>query len=157
MMPLDLHVLSLSLAFILSQDQTLHCKSIFIHPLGIILALFRMQYNSLTLFKYLYISIDGSIFLLVLLVLFINISKNLALRFKSGCKGKRFIFNCQTFFKVFFSFFLSGLFLRLSLRKGKMYRTRNRNNRDTCESDYKDKDFYFYLPNFFGSFFVLIL
>ena len=70
-----------------------------------ILALFRMPYNSLTLFKYLYISIDGSIFLLVLLVLFINISKNLALRFKSGCKGKRFIFNCQTFFKVFFRFF----------------------------------------------------
>ena len=25
-MPLDLHVLSLPLAFILSQDQTLHCK-----------------------------------------------------------------------------------------------------------------------------------
>lgn len=25
MLPLDLHVLSLSLAFILSQDQTLHC------------------------------------------------------------------------------------------------------------------------------------
>ena len=29
MLPLDLHVLSLSLAFILSQDQTLHCTSIF--------------------------------------------------------------------------------------------------------------------------------
>ena len=27
-LPLDLHVLSLSLAFILSQDQTLHCKNI---------------------------------------------------------------------------------------------------------------------------------
>ena len=27
-LPLDLHVLGLSLAFILSQDQTLHCKSI---------------------------------------------------------------------------------------------------------------------------------
>ncbi len=26
MLPLDLHVLSLSLAFILSQDQTLHCN-----------------------------------------------------------------------------------------------------------------------------------
>jgi hypothetical protein len=26
MLPLDLHVLSLPLAFILSQDQTLHCK-----------------------------------------------------------------------------------------------------------------------------------
>ena len=29
-LPLDLHVLSLSLAFILSQDQTLHCKNIFV-------------------------------------------------------------------------------------------------------------------------------
>ena len=29
MLPLDLHVLSLSLAFILSQDQTLHCTFIF--------------------------------------------------------------------------------------------------------------------------------
>ena len=29
MLPLDLHVLSLPLAFILSQDQTLHCKFVF--------------------------------------------------------------------------------------------------------------------------------
>ena len=28
-LPLDLHVLSLSLAFILSQDQTLHCTFLF--------------------------------------------------------------------------------------------------------------------------------
>jgi hypothetical protein len=28
MLPLDLHVLSLPLAFILSQDQTLHCKDV---------------------------------------------------------------------------------------------------------------------------------
>ncbi len=32
-LPLDLHVLGLSLAFILSQDQTLHCKSIVIIPM----------------------------------------------------------------------------------------------------------------------------
>ena len=30
MLPLDLHVLSLPLAFILSQDQTLHCKNLFL-------------------------------------------------------------------------------------------------------------------------------
>ncbi len=29
-LPLDLHVLSLPLAFILSQDQTLHCKCVLI-------------------------------------------------------------------------------------------------------------------------------
>ena len=33
-LPLDLHVLSLSLAFILSQDQTLHCKILFLLLLG---------------------------------------------------------------------------------------------------------------------------
>jgi hypothetical protein len=31
MLPLDLHVLSLPLAFILSQDQTLHCKNLFLY------------------------------------------------------------------------------------------------------------------------------
>ena len=31
-LPLDLHVLSLPLAFILSQDQTLHCKNCFVLP-----------------------------------------------------------------------------------------------------------------------------
>ena len=31
MLPLDLHVLSLPLAFILSQDQTLHCKKCFVY------------------------------------------------------------------------------------------------------------------------------
>ena len=30
MLPLDLHVLGLPLAFILSQDQTLHCKKCFV-------------------------------------------------------------------------------------------------------------------------------
>ena len=39
-------------------------------------------------------------------------------RFKSGCKGKRFIFNYQTFSEVFFSFSFYP-FLRLSMRKGK--------------------------------------
>ena len=33
MLPLDLHVLSLPLAFILSQDQTLHCKNLFFKSL----------------------------------------------------------------------------------------------------------------------------
>ena len=32
LLPLDLHVLSLPLAFILSQDQTLHCKNCFVLP-----------------------------------------------------------------------------------------------------------------------------
>ncbi|KAB6092400.1 hypothetical protein GA562_19575, partial [Bacteroides xylanisolvens] len=39
-------------------------------------------------------------------------------RFKSGCKGKGFIFNYQTFSEVFFIFSFYS-FLRLSMRKGK--------------------------------------
>ena len=37
MLPLDLHVLSLPLAFILSQDQTLHCKCCLILTVKILL------------------------------------------------------------------------------------------------------------------------
>ena len=68
----------------------------------------------MTLFKYLLssivsllsrTSIDGSIFLLVLLVLFINISKNLLLSFQKRVQSKGFIFNYQTFSEVFFYFF----------------------------------------------------
>ena len=34
-LPLDLHVLGLPLAFILSQDQTLHCKKCFVLNLSL--------------------------------------------------------------------------------------------------------------------------
>ena len=44
-LPLDLHVLGLPLAFILSQDQTLHCKKSFVK----ILACFSKALNSKTL------------------------------------------------------------------------------------------------------------
>ena len=58
MLPLDLHVLSLPLAFILSQDQTLHCKNIFLTRRLIIVCLdFRIIEEKYT---YYYISIDGS-------------------------------------------------------------------------------------------------
>ncbi|EFI36546.1 conserved hypothetical protein [Bacteroides sp. 3_1_23] len=39
-------------------------------------------------------------------------------RFKSGCKGKGFIFNYQTFSEVFLVFLFTR-FLWLSMRKGK--------------------------------------
>ena len=46
--PLDLHVLSLPLAFILSQDQTLHCKIlVFILGLDVCLARTSQQVNEL--------------------------------------------------------------------------------------------------------------
>ena len=71
-------------------------------------------------------------------------------RFKSGCKGKGFIFNYQTFSEVFFIFSFYS-FLRLSMRKGKNVLKKNK-GRFLCESDCKDKNFIYYNPNFFGSF-----
>ena len=71
--------------------------------------------NLLTLFKYLLVlivsllnktSIDGSIFLLVLLVLFINISKNLLLSFlKAGAKVRALFLTTKLFRKFFVLFF----------------------------------------------------
>ena len=73
-------------------------------------------------------------------------------RFKSGCKGKRFIFNYQTFSEVFFSVFL---FIRFS---DSLCERERRYERITlanflCESDCKDKNFFIYIPKLFGSFF----
>ena len=62
-LPLDLHVLSLPLAFILSQDQTLHCTSFILYSSSTILTssslkgiyalmYFVLPYTSHTFFKY---------------------------------------------------------------------------------------------------------
>mgnify|MGYP001829397799 CR=1 FL=1 len=68
----------------------------------------------LTLFKYLLssivsllsrTSIDGSIFYLYYLYCLSIFQRTCCFRFKSGCKGKGFIFNYQTFSEVFFIFF----------------------------------------------------
>src|SRR5574344_224089 len=75
-LPLDLHVLSLSLAFILSQDQTLPCIS-FVFVLSLQGRLFFL---------------DGSIFtqnLLFLYYLYLTIPKSDCLRFKSVLSSKK--------------------------------------------------------------------
>ena len=46
MLPLDLHVLSLPLAFILSQDQTLHCIIYYISQLVLTLLLISKEINA---------------------------------------------------------------------------------------------------------------
>ena len=163
MLPLDLHVLSLQLAFILSQDQTLHCKSIvsqhkadfcsvqdavqfidFINTLRLTHINIYIRQVLTVLFFFLYYLYCLSIF-----------QRTCCFRFKSGCKGKRFYFNYQMFSEVFFAFlFLS--FLRLSQRKGKKVKKKNKTP-FLCESDCKDKNFQLYLPNFIGSFFVLMV
>ena len=72
-------------------------------------------------------------------------------RFKSGCKGKGFIFNYQTFSEVFFSFsFYAGFSGSLCERERRYERITLANF--LCESDCKDKNFIYYKPNFFGSF-----
>ena len=89
--------------------------------------------------------------------MFINISKNLRFVFKSGCKGKGFYFNCQTFRKFFFVFSFS---VRFSGSLGERERRDENDKRETaflCESDCKDKNFIYYNPNFSGSFLFLQL
>ena len=71
--------------------------------------------------------------------------------FKSGCKGKGFIFNHQTFSEVFFSFFFLLDFSGSLCERERMYERITLAN-FLCESDCKDKNFIYYNPNFFGSF-----
>ena len=120
--------------------------------------------NLLTLFKYLLssivsllsrTSIDGSIFYLYYLYCLSIFQRTCCFRFKSGCKGKGFIFNYQTFSEVFFIFSFYS-FLRLSMRKGKNVLKKNK-GRFLCESDCKDKNFIYYTPKLFGSFFCSFL
>ena len=120
--------------------------------------------NLLTLFKYLLssivsllsrTSIDGSIFYLYYLYCLSIFQRTCCFRFKSGCKGKGFIFNYQTFSEVFFIFSFYS-FLRLSMRKGKNVLKKNK-GRFLCESDCKDKNFIYYPPKLFGSFFCSFL
>ena len=72
-------------------------------------------------------------------------------RFKSGCKGKGFIFNYQTFSEVFFQFFFLLDFSGSLCERERMYERITLAN-FLCESDCKDKNFIYYNPNFFGSF-----
>ena len=101
MLPLDLHVLSLSLAFILSQDQTLRCSNCFMSLLKI--PLFFQVQVFLTVF----------ILNTCTTVVYVNFSKNSSQSFlaKRGAKVRIFIFIFQIFSKVFFSiYFFRSLF-----------------------------------------------
>ena len=103
MLPLDLHVLSLSLAFILSQDQTLRCSNCFMSLLKI--PLFSGSSILLTVF----------ILNTCTTVVYVNFSKNSSQSFlsKRGAKVRIFIFIFQIFSKVFSIFFQKSLPERL--------------------------------------------
>ena len=94
MLPLDLHVLSLSLAFILSQDQTLRCSNCFMSLLKI--PLFFQVQVFLTVF----------ILNTCTTVVYVNFSKNSfqSVSCETWCKGKDFYFYLPNFFESFFRF-----------------------------------------------------
>ena len=104
MLPLDLHVLSLSLAFILSQDQTLRCLNCFI-------SLLRIRYF---IFKFLTVLIFNT----CTTCWYVNLSKNFRISFDCGCKGKDFILTAKFFRRKIQSFFwvaaAVGILLRIS-------------------------------------------
>ena len=72
---------------------------------------------------------------------------------KAGAKVKA-LFLTTKLFRKFFLFFSFYSFLRLSMRKGKNAQKKKK-GRFLCESDCKDKNFIYYPPKLFGSFFVL--
>ena len=106
MLPLDLHVLSLSLAFILSQDQTLRCSNCFMSLLKI--PLFFQVQVFLTVF----------ILNTCTTVVYVNFSKNSSQSFlaKRGAKVRIFIFIFQIFSKFFFDLFFFRKFFRNDFR-----------------------------------------
>ena len=99
-LPLDLHVLSLSLAFILSQDQTLRCSNCFMSLLKIPLSLGPSIFDGIHS-KYLYYCCICKF----LKELFTIVSC------ETWCKGKDFYFYLPNFFESFFSiYFFRSLF-----------------------------------------------
>ena len=129
-----------------------------------VLALFRMPYKIYWLFSNTCVSFVLLRLKQVLTVLFFNLyylyclsifQRTCCFRFKSGCKGKRFNFNYQTFSEVFLFSFLTRF--SGSLIERERIINQEKLNHFLCESDCKDKNFMLYLPNFIGSFFVLII
>ena len=90
-----------------------------------VVALFRMPYKIYWLLSSTCISFVLLPMKQVLTVLFFNLyylyclsifQRTCCFRFKSGCKGKGFYFNCQIFSEVFFVFLFNS-FLRLSCER----------------------------------------
>ena len=115
-----------------------------------------MPYNLLTLFRYLYISIDGSIFHLYYFYCLSIFQRTWRFVSKAGAKVSGLFLTAKLFSK-FFQFFFSICFSGSLCERERSIEQENGVNRGTCESDRKDKDFYLYLPNFFGSFLFLFL
>ena len=100
-LPLDLHVLSLSLAFILSQDQTLHGKS-YLQKFssGRVMCFMNLDYRRFRFTLATFCSFQ------YLKELFLSCFSLARFKSESGCKDKTFFVTFQIFFKVFSNFFL---------------------------------------------------
>ena len=100
MLPLDLHVLSLSLAFILSQDQTLHCTFYF----------FVCSLNSsvFIVVNFLTVVFLFTLYLYYIFVVF-NLSKNLFPFLSKRTAKLRHFFESTKYFKKKYLFFLSNV------------------------------------------------
>ena len=72
---------------------------------------------------------------------------------KAGAKV-RALFLTTKLFRKFFLFFLFTHFSDFLCERERMYKRKNK-GRFLCESDCKDKNFIYYTPKLFGSFFVL--
>ena len=159
MLPLDLHVLSLSLAFILSQDQTLHCKILF---RNFVLAGSCVHESRLSSF---FDSRSLRCFVHV------NILKNSSLsrlhprpflEAKADAKIKRFSLPFQIFFKVFSNFF-RGVSLQLTFTPPRFISTTSKELRQPLSSlappfrfsGCKDNSIKSPFPNFFTTIFQL--
>ena len=107
-LPLDLHVLSLSLAFILSQDQTLHTK--------IILQKFSLAGSCVHESRLPSIPIHARYVVIFTSILLKNSSCHLHrrrfFRSESGCKDKAFLSFPPNLFRSFFKLFLKSLVIR---------------------------------------------
>ena len=100
----------------------------------------------------------------VLTVLFFNLyylyclsifQRTCCFRFKSGCKGKRFIFNCQIFSEVFFIFFFNS-FLRLSCERERIIIKEKSKTVFFANRTAKIRTFRFIFQTFSEVFFVLM-
>ena len=107
MLPLDLHVLSLSLAFILSQDQTLRCSNCLC-----LCSRFRYSFR----FKYFTDGIHSKYLYYCCICKFLKELLSIV-SFETWCKGKDFYSYLPNFFESFFSiYFFFGSFFRNDFR-----------------------------------------
>ena len=139
-LPLDLHVLSLSLAFILSQDQTLHTKIIFQKILsGRVMCSSNLDYRR---FRFTLATFCSSQYLKELFAsCFLSLSIFPPVSpLESGCKGKA-CFSFSKLFKLFFQTFFPAPRLTSFPRALSL------------ESGCKDKAMIHHFPNFFTVFF----